>query len=236
MGWSGPEGESESGCQAVSRAIRGTGCVCVQCVCAHKSVFPDFVIPPNVFSRKHHNAGGYDFFMILIQRVFFFFYIKFYVSSSPSYCWAIRPPLSFSFFLCPFALQPPVSLPPLRFYFLFCLFCSLSLPSPSLILSGFCCMSLSSLRLSLPFLSLKALVADGSRALITPSLFPSRAGHTLLALVTDCPQLPETSILNDSRQEAFVWDGDGERERKTEGLCNHSAAQLTGSLTCFLLR
>lgn len=75
MGWSGPEGESESGCQAVSRAIRGTGCVCVQCVCAHKSVFPDFVIPPNVFSRKHHNAGGYDFFMILIQRVFFFFFI-----------------------------------------------------------------------------------------------------------------------------------------------------------------
>lgn len=66
-----------------------------------------------------------------------FFYIKFYVSSSLSYCWAIRPPLSFSFFLCPFALQPPVSLPPLQFHFLFCLFCSLSLPSLSLFLSGF---------------------------------------------------------------------------------------------------
>ncbi len=33
-------------------------CVCVS---AHKSVCPDFVIPPNVFSKMHHNARGYDF-------------------------------------------------------------------------------------------------------------------------------------------------------------------------------
>lgn len=60
VGWSGPEGESESGCPAVSWAIRGMGCVCVR-VSVHKSVCPDFVISPNVFSKMHHNARGYDF-------------------------------------------------------------------------------------------------------------------------------------------------------------------------------
>lgn len=117
-----------------------------------------------------------------------FFYNKFYVSSSLSYCWAIRPPLSFSFFLCPFSLHSPFSaptlvlslflpvsltLPYLSFFlsdFLLLHFLFHCLPfrvlsvwlslshtvSPSVFLSLFC---------FLPFLFLKVLIADGSRAL-----------------------------------------------------------------------
>lgn len=193
----------------------------------------------------------------------FFFYIKFYVSSSLSYCWAIRPPLSFSFFLCPFSLHSPFSAPTLVLSLF--LPVSLTLPYLSFFLSDFlllhflfhCLPShLLSVWLSLShtvspsvFLSLSSVFCLSSfwrysllmaqelfSFYLSWSQFPSQAGHTLLALVTDCLQLRETSILNDSRQEAFVWDGDGERQRKIEGLCNHSAAQLTCSLTCFLLR
>lgn len=106
-----------------------------------------------------------------------FFNIKFCVSSSLSYCWAIRPPLSFSSFLCSFALQPPLSLPPTLVLFPFL--------SVSLFLCALCpsfCQALqhfSSLTLPLPLsslcrsLSLKLLVADGTRALITLSLLVS---------------------------------------------------------------
>lgn len=139
--------------------------------------------------------------------------------------------MSFSFFLCPFSLHPH-SLPQLQFYLFFCLFLplpylSLFLPGllllhfsflPVSYLSHFLCLtlslplsnfplpsflSLSILLFSAFSLSLKVLIADGSRALITRSQLPSQAGHTLLALVTDCLHLPETSI-NDSWQEAFV--------------------------------
>lgn len=64
-----------------------------------------------------------------------FFYIKFYVNSSLSYCWAIRPPLSFSFFLCPFSLHSPFSAPTLVLSLF--LPVSLTLPYLSFFLSDF---------------------------------------------------------------------------------------------------
>lgn len=113
----------------------------------------------------------------------FFFYIKFYVSSSLSYCWAIRPPLRFSFFLCPFSLHSPFSAPTLVLSLF--LPVSLTLPYlsfflsdflllhflfhclPSRLLSVWLSLSHTSLPLFcfLPFLFLKVLIADGSRAL-----------------------------------------------------------------------
>lgn len=69
------------------------------------------------------------------ERACFFFYIKFYVSSSLSYCWAIRPPLSFSFFLCPFSLHSPFSAPTLVLSLF--LPVSLTLPYLSFFLSDF---------------------------------------------------------------------------------------------------
>lgn len=82
----------------------------------------------------HHNARGYAF--LWFSASVCFFNIKFYVSSSRSYCWAIRPPTSFSFFLCPFSLHPPYSAPTLVLS-LFSACFSLSLPYLSLFLSGF---------------------------------------------------------------------------------------------------
>lgn len=141
------------------------------------------------------------YFMIPCQCVCVF-YIKFYVSWSLSYCWAIRPPPS-SFFL---PLPLPSALPLLcshsGFYLFFCLFLSLRLISPSFChflllhfsftaslpvfyLSDFLCLTLSlspsllpaSLSLPLfcflPPLFLKLLVADGSRALFILSLLVS---------------------------------------------------------------
>lgn len=154
----------------------------------------------------HHNARGYDFLWFPASVCVFFFYIKFYVSLSLSYCWAIRPPPSFSFFLCPFSPHP-LPLPPLWLYLFFCLFLSVSLSALSvpfsvrlspaaflfhclfpvfylsdfLSLSRFVSLSPSSQPpplspvslLCLLTLSLKVLIADGSRALFTLSLLVS---------------------------------------------------------------
>ena len=182
--------------------------------------------------------------MILWQRVFF--YIKFDVSRSPSYCWAIRPPPSFSFFLGPFSLHPhsrfisPFSACShslfLSLSLSFCLYpslclsgcISLPLPPSSLFISHFVSPLRLSLSLSLP-LSEGALVADGSRALFfffTASQFPSQAGHTLLALVADCPQLPENKhtewfpargFVFEMRWRERVRERERERERGSEG-------------------
>lgn len=155
----------------------------------HKSVCPHFVISSNVFSKIHHNAGGYDF--LWFSASVCFFYIKFYVSPSSSYCWAIRPPLSFSFFsapsLCIPSLCPHSGFISFSAYFSlsFCLicpsFCQAFSPCflPAFYLSDFLCLTPSLPLPSIPmpparppflFLSLKVLVADGSRALFTVSL------------------------------------------------------------------
>ncbi len=126
------------------------------------------------------------------------FYIKLYVSPGPSYCWAIRPPLSSRFFLCPFPLHPPFSAPTLVLS-LFLPYLSLLL-SPSWLSLSNVVSPCSSLRLSLLFLYFlpsrslwrySLLMAQELFSLrVCWSQFPSQAGHTLLALVADCPQAP----------------------------------------------
>ena len=211
----------------------------------------------NVFSKMHHSTRGYCFLWFPASVFFLYQNLR---KLKPELLLSNSPTTELFFYSAP-SLYTPHLCPHSSFIFFSCLFhsalsvlVSLSLPSCHRLPHRLClCLYLFPATPCLPifvtliffcFLTSHS-VSEGECCLwlkcsfsfcLCWSQFPSQAGHTLLALVTDCPQCPETSILNDSRQEAFVWDGDGERQRKIEGLCNHSAAQLTCSLTRSLLR
>lgn len=183
-----------------------------------KPACPHFVILPNTLSKEHQQTGGkafsLPFFDDCLQRQVCF--IKFY-SSGLSERGAVRPP---SFPLC----KPSISAPTLLTFPFLSISLSLSLcllPPSRLCFSSRSCISLQS------YSSLLSLCGPP---------FPSRAGVT--------PPQPSSLAAHSSQKRAcgivpgrrLLLAMGTEKEREMKGLCNHSATQLTGSLTRVLLR
>lgn len=159
---------------------------CFECVCGKKkSVCPDFVILPNIFCKSIIKLEAMIFYDSLH---WLFCCIKLHIISIQSYSLAIRPPLSFAFFLCPLTLQPLLLCP--HSGFISFSVSAFYLLHSCFIASSWLCLSLFPASVSLLCSSLQVLVADASRALIILALLVSvsisRRSHSL----SPCHRLP----------------------------------------------
>lgn len=199
----GPPWSSGWGRVGVRQSVgRATG---LQLLCARINLY----VPILLFCQTHPAKS----IRRAEARLSFFFLIvcssRFVLVNSKAQAWVSAEPFAYWAFLS----ANPQSLPPLCLDFLFCLSLSLSLFAFYLLHFSFRASftTLFSSRSCIPLRSYSSLLS------LCGSPFPSPAGHTPSALVTGSTQLPETSVPNHSRQEAFVRDGNRERE-KNKGL------------------